>query len=161
MRLEETQMLALGAAVRTGEMTRTQGAGGAGGSSWHWLRPASRELELGVNLRRGLIEFGPRSMRASHRIRVPDSNPVMLELVAQEATGRVERVRLNPLTRTVVEISGSAFEIKVVGGAPWRLRPARSARSSQKFIARNRAPRVQITYEVESHGTLNNVHLPF
>ena len=33
--------------------------------------------------------------------------------------------------------------------------------SSQKFIARNRAPRVQIEYDVELYGAEKNVQLPF
>lgn len=35
------------------------------------------------------------------------------------------------------------------------------AQSSQKFIARNRAPRVQIEYDVEIYGALKKVELPF
>jgi type VI secretion system protein ImpB len=35
------------------------------------------------------------------------------------------------------------------------------ATSSQKFIARNRAPRVQIEYEVETYGAQKKVQLPF
>jgi type VI secretion system protein ImpB len=33
--------------------------------------------------------------------------------------------------------------------------------SSQKFIARNRAPRVQIEYELETYGSTKKVELPF
>ena len=33
--------------------------------------------------------------------------------------------------------------------------------SSQKFIARNRAPRVQIEYDLELYGAEKNVNLPF
>jgi type VI secretion system protein ImpB len=33
--------------------------------------------------------------------------------------------------------------------------------SSQKFIARNRAPRVQIEYDVELYGTQKKIQLPF
>ncbi|WP_077038039.1 type VI secretion system contractile sheath small subunit [Pelomonas sp. KK5] len=36
-----------------------------------------------------------------------------------------------------------------------------SASSSQKFIARNRAPRVQIEYDVEIYGSEKKVELPF
>ena len=36
-----------------------------------------------------------------------------------------------------------------------------SSSSSQKFIARNRAPRVQIEYEVEVYGSEKKVELPF
>jgi type VI secretion system protein ImpB len=35
------------------------------------------------------------------------------------------------------------------------------AQSSQKFIARNRAPRVQIEYDVEIYGAEKKVQLPF
>ena len=35
------------------------------------------------------------------------------------------------------------------------------AQSSQKFIARNRAPRVQIEYDVEVYGSEKKVQLPF
>lgn len=35
------------------------------------------------------------------------------------------------------------------------------AQSSQKFIARNRAPRVQIEYDVEVYGAQKKVQLPF
>jgi type VI secretion system protein ImpB len=34
-------------------------------------------------------------------------------------------------------------------------------RSSQKFIAQNRAPRVQIEYDVEEYGSAKKVELPF
>ncbi|WP_341679335.1 type VI secretion system contractile sheath small subunit [Niveibacterium sp. SC-1] len=37
----------------------------------------------------------------------------------------------------------------------------KSAASGQKFIARNRAPRVQIEYEVEVYGAERKVELPF
>ena len=35
------------------------------------------------------------------------------------------------------------------------------AESSQKFIARNRAPRVQIEYDVEVYGAEKKIQLPF
>jgi type VI secretion system protein ImpB len=40
-------------------------------------------------------------------------------------------------------------------------RGAKMAQSSQKFIARNRAPRVQIEYDVEVYGAQKKVQLPF
>ncbi|MFN9992161.1 MAG: type VI secretion system contractile sheath small subunit, partial [Phycisphaerales bacterium] len=33
--------------------------------------------------------------------------------------------------------------------------------SSQKFIARNRAPRVQIEYDLELYGAEKKINLPF
>ncbi len=50
---------------------------------------------------------------------------------------------------------------------PGRARPrqrkdrALAKASSQKFIARNRAPRVQIEYDVETYGSEKKVQLPF
>lgn len=35
------------------------------------------------------------------------------------------------------------------------------SQSSQKFIGRNRAPRVQIEYDVELYGAEKQIHLPF
>lgn len=37
----------------------------------------------------------------------------------------------------------------------------KAAGSGQKFIARNRAPRVQIEYDVETYGAERKVQLPF
>src|SRR6195952_3498426 len=39
--------------------------------------------------------------------------------------------------------------------------PVMAKASSQKFIARNRAPRVQIEYDVETYGAEKKVQLPF
>src|SRR5688500_2600608 len=36
-----------------------------------------------------------------------------------------------------------------------------SSNSSQKFIARNRAPRVQVEYDVEIYGSEKKIELPF
>ena len=36
-----------------------------------------------------------------------------------------------------------------------------TSRSGQKFIARNRAPRVQIEYDVEVYGAERKIQLPF
>jgi type VI secretion system protein ImpB len=38
---------------------------------------------------------------------------------------------------------------------------AKAGSSSQKFIARNRAPRVQIEYDVEIYGSEKKIQLPF
>ena len=60
-----------------------------------------------------------------------------------------------------VEIAGDEVEIDVVGGARWRLRAAKSTRFAQRFVARNRRPRVQIEYDVEVYGAEKKVQLPF
>src|SRR5262249_46132485 len=41
----------------------------------------------------------------------------------------------------------------------WRCDVAKE--SSQKFIARNRAPRVQIEYDLETYGSQKKIQLPF
>jgi type VI secretion system protein ImpB len=50
-----------------------------------------------------------------------------------------------------------------IRGAPTNHREIRMPRksSAQKFIARNRAPRVQIEYDVELYGSQKKVQLPF
>ena len=40
-------------------------------------------------------------------------------------------------------------------------RLASRGKSGQKFIARNRAPRVQIEYDVEVYGSEKKIQLPF
>lgn len=37
----------------------------------------------------------------------------------------------------------------------------KTGKSGQKFIARNRAPRVQIEYDVEIYGSEKKVQIPF
>ena len=61
---------------------------------------------------------------------------------------RWARIDIAPRARTVI-VKWSAGERRMVG------------ESSQKFIARNRAPRVQIEYDVEIYGSEKKVQLPF
>jgi type VI secretion system protein ImpC len=159
--LEEAQMLAVATAVRTGEIAPLTRGRGYGGTGWSWLHPATRQVGLGITLRRGAIEFVPTSMRASHRIRVPEGNRVLLEITP--ASAPTEHVRLNPQVRTVLEIAGESFEIAVVGGSRWRLQKARQRRPSvqQRFVSRQRGPRVTIGYEVEVAGAIERRELPF
>ena len=46
-------------------------------------------------------------------------------------------------------------------GIQFKKEPIVGKESSQKFIARNRAPRVQIEYDVEVYGAEKSVQLPF
>ena len=164
MAIEEAQMLALGAAVRSGESAALHTLKPGTGAAWHWLRPKGREIELAVTLRRGTIEFAPVYRGAAMLLRVPDSNPVFIDIVADTEDAAVERVRLNPQRRTLVAIAGDAFDLHVVGGAQYRLKErGEEARvgTEQRFIARNRAPRVQIEYAVELYGSEKKIQLPF
>src|SRR5690349_14394549 len=52
--------------------------------------------------------------------------------------------------------AGLRFGIRTVRGSRKMARA-----SSQKFIARNRAPRVQIEYDVETYGSEKKIQLPF
>ena len=60
-----------------------------------------------------------------------------------------------------------ASERRVAGGVAQRIRgvalpeEVAVATSGQKFIARNRAPRVQIEYDVELYGAQKKIQLPF
>ncbi|MEK7801303.1 MAG: type VI secretion system contractile sheath large subunit, partial [Pseudomonadota bacterium] len=82
-----------------------------------------------------------------------------LEIIHDNQT---KQLRINPRTRTVIDLTGDTFEIHVIGVGRWRLFESKvSQKSSQKFVARNRAPRVQIEYEVERYGTEKKIQLPF
>jgi type VI secretion system protein ImpC len=162
MALEETQMLALGTALRGGEPHPLQDLAESSGRGWDWLAPEAREIEIGVNLRSGAVEFVPRAVAAAHRIRVPDTNPVLIEIAGNGSTDRVEHVRLTPSLRTLCEFTGDALEIRVAGAGTWRLRAAKIAeRAPSKFVARSRPPRVQIEYDVDLYGAIKQVSLPF
>ncbi|RZL40589.1 MAG: type VI secretion system contractile sheath large subunit [Rubrivivax sp.] len=163
-RVEEAQMFAMGAALRSGEGQLLRHVESRGGGAWHWLRPPARELELAVTLREGMIEFAPATVRATLKIQVPDTPLVLIEILpaSGSGTGTGQPARLNPRQRSLVPVEGDSFELRVVGGERYRLQARRQAAvSSQKFVARNRAPRVQIEYELEMYGATKHVELPF
>src|SRR5215510_14812508 len=49
----------------------------------------------------------------------------------------------------------------LLGAGPRRKERRMAKESSQKFVARNRAPRVQIEYDVEVYGAEKKIQLPF
>jgi type VI secretion system protein ImpC len=163
--VEEAQMFAMGVALRTGESQLLHDLDSRGGAAWHWLRPAGRDIELAVILREGMIEFTPSTSRLTLRLRVPDLASVMIEIRPLDLQAAASPVRINPRQRTLVPMEGEDFELQVIGGECYRLRAQLQARtastSSQKFIARNRAPRVQIEYALELYGAEKKVQLPF
>ncbi len=153
--LEELQMFALGTALRSGEPSTLELAGARAPGDWSWLAPPSRGTQLGINLRRGAIEFLPATARPAHRISVPDSNPVLIEMVGPSS---VEQLRINPSARTVVNLPAERVELRVPGGGAWQLEAAQQA--EQRYIARQRPPRVELQYEVELYGAKKFVQLP-
>lgn len=163
--LEETRLLAAGAALRLGDSSILQSISSGGNDGLHWLMPRKREIEVSINLRRGAIEFGPMAMRAAHKILVPDIPTVIIELQRLDDTEQapLQYLRIQPGQRRIYEIEGDTFDLNIIGGRRYRLATAEEARlpSSKKFAARNRAPRVQITYEVELYDALKLVELPF
>lgn len=164
--LEEAQMLALGTAARSVESVALQGLSQGSGSGWHWLRPPVAERDVIVTLRRGAIEFAPRTTAAARDqtlvLRVPDMPLVLLEISPMDKSAAATTCKLNPQRRMLVTLEGEDFEIGIVGGGRWRLRALRErATGTQRVIARNRAPRVQIEYDVELYGALKKVTLPF
>ena len=163
--LEETKLLATGAALRLGDSAALERMGVGGSAGINWLMPRQRETEISLNLRLGAIEFGPPAMRASHKILVPDTSMVIVELRWFEDDGKLRQhyIRIQPGQRRIYEIDSDALDLNIIGGHSYRLTTAvgEQRQSSQKFIGRNRPPRVQIEYDVELHDSLKKAELPF
>ncbi|MFY9941723.1 MAG: type VI secretion system contractile sheath large subunit, partial [Desulfobacterales bacterium] len=162
---EETRLLAAGAALRLGDSSPLADLPGGSGGNLHWLMPQRRETEIAVNLRQGAVEFGPRTMTASHRMQVPDLPTILIELAWLDEDDRRQNLflRLQPVQRRIYEIKSDTLDLTVVGGRRYRLAvaEAKRQRSSQKFMGRNRPPRVHITYDVETNDEVRRVELPF
>lgn len=160
--LEEAQMLTMGVVLRSGERQLLHDLKTRGGTGWHWLRPPRREVELTVVLREGMIEFAPATTRSTLKLRVPDAAVVLIEILPTHGPGQTRLAQVDPTKRTLLPVEGDSFELQVIGGERYRLRAHRAALpKGQKFIARNRAPRVQIEYDVELYGAHKKVRLPF
>ena len=171
--MEEAQMLALGAAARSGEPQTLAGLAQPSGGAWHWLRPPLAQREVAVTLRPGAIEFAPRptgtAAGAALLLRVPDQPVVLLNIRAwgddpAADAAPATTLRLNPQRRMLVPVPQAvrAFEIGVVGAGRYLLQAVQQqSKARQKFIQRNRQPRVNISYEVELYGALKPTSLPF
>jgi type VI secretion system protein ImpC len=162
LRVEEAQMLAMGAALRSGQDQLLQDVPSRGGAEWHWLRPSTREVEVAVILREGMIEFSPATAHSALRMGVPDGPTVLIEIAPSHVHGITQPVKINPRQRTLVPVEGDSFELQVIGGQRCRLRARQAEHASpQKIIARNSPPRVQITYDVEIFAENKPMQLPF
>ncbi len=163
--MEEAQMLSVGTSMRLSEIEAyEQNEKKSNNRGWHWLKPETGETEAALNLREGVVEFGPTAMKSAHKIRLPIMSPVIIEFSWwEENEGRVERVhKIYPGRRMLVPVGSDTVELKVLGGAHYQLAPKTQTQfSSQKFIARNRAPRVQIKYGIHSYGAEKEIQLPF
>ena len=167
--LEEAQMLTLGASLRLGsEMLRESGVSSGRASEWAaWLAPDDLEMvPFGVALLEDAVEFGPVGRPTSHRILVPKTTPIVVEVGWSDgASRRTERAILNQNGLTLVELGAGVIDVdlKTVLGDAYSLTvPApRERRSSQKKLDRVRPPRVQITYDVETGGAIELRELPF
>lgn len=162
---EETQLLAAGAALRLGESAPLTDMPEGSGGNLQWLMPNREETDIALNLRQGAVEFGPRTMTASHRIRVSNLPTVLIELVwlDEDVNMQNQFLRIQPGHRRIYEIQSDELELNVVGGRRYHLAAANKRRqeSTQHTLDRMRTPRVRITYDIEVGDEIKMIELPF
>jgi type VI secretion system protein ImpC len=166
---EEAQMLAFGASLRLGlGGARDSGVPSVRAAKWAaWLSPDDLETQpFGVALLEDAVEFGPVGRPRSHRIELPKTTPVVVEVGWHDGTREwTERTTLNPYGVTIVEFGPGVTQVDirtVLGDSYWLTVPApRERESRQKKIGRVRPPRVRITYDVELGGAIEQKELPF
>ncbi len=155
---EEYRMLGLGAAMRTG--ARPQQIAELSDerlAEWlEWLAPdTGARTELGFTLVEGGIEFGPvGDKRYSETITLPGRFPQLLDI--REAGGTSHALNLRATAPTFLETASNDLVITTEDGTRLRVRPP-----GQRFVNAERAPRVHISYDVETFGTRKSVELPF
>lgn len=155
---EEYRMLGLGAAMRTG--ARQQQIAELSDerlAEWlEWLAPdTGARTELGFTLVEGGIEFGPvGDKRYSETITLPGRFPQLLDI--REAGGTSHALNLRATAPTFLETASNDLVITTEDGTRLRVRPP-----GQRFVNAERAPRVHISYEVETYGARKSVELPF
>ena len=163
--MEEYKMLAAGTAMRLGEIPEPiKSPGGDPQHGWTWLNPRKNMIKAALNLREGAIEFGPVGMRSSHKIDLPDTMPVIIEITWYEDNTRyVEYLKINPGRPSLFEIQSDRIELNVQGGHRYQIEAIKDEdqTSSQKFMARNRLPRVQLEYDLETYPKKEKIELPF
>ena len=163
---EEGQMLAFGASVRLNSPV-SQELVDAPPPEWTaWLAPDDLEtIPFGVALLEDAIEFGPPGRSAAHRIQIPRTSPIWVQVSWEDAKGRrMESVELQPNRVTVVDTGPGVTEIDirtVLGEQFWLTAPRPRRESSQRKLDRVRPPRVYITYELETGGAIEMRELPF
>ena len=166
---EEAQMLGVGAQLRLGDTSaHTALFGSAAMPNWiSWLAPVGLPtITFNVALVENGVEFGPLPGRSlSHHIEIPQTDPIMVELswTNDNIGPQVRRVALDPKRHTVVDTGpASEIDIRTVTGEAYTLGlPAPKRESLQQKLNRFRPPRVNITYEVETAGAVEQRALPF
>lgn len=155
--LDEFEMLALGAILRTGASERKlAGVSSEKAQGWlEWLAPRPAEMRrVGVALVEGGIEFGPPgSPRYADFIDVPDTASTLLTVTTQG--GRTLFVTLRRDEHRVVGTMAPSLEITAPHGARWRVESVRA----KAFM--KRSTRSRIVYEIETYGAHKKVELPF
>ena len=149
---EEAQMLTIGASLRLDDDGTAPDALPPGPlPEWiKWLTPSDiPTVAVGVRLLDGAVEIGPPGLPQSHRIELPATKPVLVELAWQEANQpRAARLSLVPGRSAIHNTGAEPIELRSVVGQRYTLQRARG-------------PRVHITYEREVKGSVEQVELPF
>ena len=114
-----------------------------------------------VALADGAILVSPlRQIENGHEIDVPATRPLWLQLEPESTSSGGQTVVTIEDNEPVRVETERGVTLRLIDGASYTLRPAPRA-STQKFITRNRAPRVQIEYDVELYGAEKHIQLPF
>jgi type VI secretion system protein ImpC len=156
--LDEAHMLAFGASLRVSNATAVdEQTSHERTAEWAaWLSPVDIPREaFGVTLLERGVEIGPPGGAKSHRIEIPRTSPMLVHVAWQVDDQMHEaRVPLRPGTVCFVDTEKAvpAVEIHTLLGEVARLVATKK---------RVRAPRVRITYEVETGGALEQMELPF
>jgi type VI secretion system protein ImpC len=121
-------------------------------------RLARRQIQVGLT-DGGVIISPVRRIKNGHALDIPFTRPLWIQI--EDHTGEV----LSVLTVTgsepvLCEVEASEFVLRLIDGAAyWLAEPKQPA--SDKFIGRNRAPRTQISYDIETEGAEISMQLPF
>lgn len=121
-------------------------------------RLARRQIQIGLTPL-GLMVSPLRRIENGHEINVPSTRPLWIQV--EGPGGEVLRVlTLSGTEHAEWEISAPELILRMIDGSAFQIADA-SYSTSQEFIRRNRPPRVQIEYDVETYGAEKTVQLPF
>ncbi len=121
-------------------------------------RLSRRRIQVGL-VKGGVIISPVRRLENGHALDVPFTRPLWMQI--EDPSGDVLRVLTITGSEPVLgAIDAPEFVLRLIDGSAYRLAEPRQPRSD-KFIQRNRAPRIAINYEIETYGAVKRIELPF
>lgn len=128
--LEEAQMLLVGARLRLGLRGEDEGTDAGALPEWvSWLKPSDLpRVECGVTLYEGAVELCSPPLPGAHVIHLLETDPLSVEVHWREGeAARVERVRLKPGVRRMVEVGYGEVRLRNGLGDTYHLMPRQEA----------------------------------